>query len=316
MKSRKRLFKRQILQHCYQRTAEGFLLFYNVSDYLVFFTLFCTVARKHEVTVLSLCQMPDHIHHATRTKSAKQLADFTGEYSRRFSREHNVTCHRKGTLFDSPFGSALKSGDKKGRGTLLYIGNNPVERRLCRQARAYRWNYLAYYQNAHPFSEALILRNATRALQRAVKEVDASFNKGNPLHYAQLQRMFKPLDKRESLQLTDYVISTYNVIDYEEVLRFFHSYEDMLDAMDVDTGSEYDINEVFIGKDDRHYAKMSAIVSRLYPDIHDVLALSPDGQFDMLTMLMRETRAEPEQIARFLRMKLKKAENQDYEVSL
>ena len=128
--------------------------------------------------------------------------------------------------------------------------------------------------------------------------------------------MFKPLDKRESLQLTDYVISTYNVIDYEEVLRFFHSYEDMLDAMDVDTGSEYDINEVFIGKDDRHYAKMSAIVSRLYPDIHDVLALSPDGQFDMLTMMMRETRAEPEQIARFLRMKLKKAENQDYEVSL
>lgn len=307
MKSRKRVFYRQILQHCYQRTVDGYLLFYNVSDYLVFFTLFCTVAKKHGVTVLSLCQMPDHLHHATRANSSKQLSDFVGEYTRRFSREHNETCHHKGQLFASPFGSAVKKGDKKGRSNLLYIGNNPVERRLCRQARQYRWNYLAFYKKPHPFSEDLILRDASSALQKAVAEVKICFRNGRHLNYFQLQRLFRPLDNRERLQLTDYIISTYNVIDYEEAIRFFGTYDDMLNTMDADTGSEYDINEVFLGKDDSHYAKLSALVARWFPDVHDVLALSPDEKFDVFLRLSRDSRAMPEQIARFLRMPLKRA---------
>ena len=310
MKSRKRAFNRQILLHCYQRTAEGILIFYNVSDYLVFFTLFCIVARKYGVTVLSLCQMPDHIHHATKADSSRQLSAFVGEYTRRFSRKHNETCHHKGALFATPFGSAVKKGDKKGRSNLLYIGNNPVERRLCKHARQYRWNYLAYYKNTHPFSEELILRDASSALQKAVAEVNNCFKASRHLNYIQLQRLYKLLSNQERLQLTDHIISTYNAIDYDEAIRFFGSYEDMLHAMDADTGSEYDINEVFIGKDDSHYAKLSTVVSRLYPDVHDVLALSTDEKFDVFLRLSRESRAMPEQIARFLRMPLNRVAGQ------
>lgn len=316
MERRKRAFKRQILQHSYQRTADGYLLFYNVSDYLVFFTLFCIVARKHRITVLSLCQMPDHIHHATRPDQARQFSEFVGEYTRRFSRESNEICYRAGPLFESPFGSAVKSGDKRGRSTLLYIGNNPVERRICHRAIQYRWNYLAYYRNDHPFSEKLNLRYSSRALQRAVKEVDACCKKDLPLQYPQLQRMFRPLDTSERQQLTDHIISIYNVIDYEEAIRFFGSYEDMIAAMDADTGSEYDINEVFVGKNDSHYARMSAIIGRIYPDVHDALAASPDERFELLQLLMRETRATPGQIARFLRMRLGRGNNPEFDVSL
>lgn len=316
MVRRKRAFKREILQHSYQRTADGYLLFYNVSDYLVFFTLFCVIARKYNITVLSVCQMPDHIHHATCPDRSGQLSAFVGEYTRRFSRESNEICHREGPLFESPFGSAVKNGDKKGRSTLLYIGNNPVERRICKSAVSYRWNYLAYYKNTHPFSEELIVRKATPSLRRAVKEVVINYKSGLHLKYNQLQRMFRPLDNRERQQLTDYIISTYNVIDYEEAIRFFGSYEDMIAAMDADTGSEYDINEVFFGKNDSHYAKMSAIVSRLYPDVHDALAASPDERFELLQLLMRQTRAEPGQIAKFLRMRLGRGNNPEFAVSL
>ena len=316
MERRKRAFKRHILHHSYQLTADGYLLFYNVSDHLAFFTLFCILARKYDITVLSLCQMPDHIHHATRPDRARQLSDFVGEYTRRFSRESNEVCHRHGPLFESPFGSAVKNGDKKGRSTLLYIGNNPVERRIRKRAVAYRWNYLAYYKNTHPFSDELIIRKASPALRRAVREVDSCFRSGLPLRYSLLQRLFRPIDNRERQQLTDHIISIYNVIDYEQAIRFFGSYEDMIAAMDADTGSEYDINEVFFGKDDSQYARMSAIAGRMYPDVHDALAASPEERFELLQQLMRETRAAPGQIARFLRMRLGSGNNPDLDVSL
>ena len=78
MKSRKRIVFRDILNHCYQRGANGFVLFYSVSDHLVFFTTYCLLAKKYNVQVLSLCQMPDHVHDSVVVKTAQQLATFGG----------------------------------------------------------------------------------------------------------------------------------------------------------------------------------------------------------------------------------------------
>lgn len=307
MKSRKRTFQKGILNHCYQRTVDKSVLFYNVSDYLVYFTLYCTTARKYDVQVLSLCQMPDHLHQSVRAKRLDVLSAFVGEVTRTFSKVHNETCHRKGALFESPYGSAPKNGDKKARTNLIYVGNNPVERRICSQAEDYRWNYLAYAASAHPFSEPLIVRQASSALQKALREVKRMRTDGKPLAYAQLQRLFQPLDRKEKQQLTDYIIGLYNVIDYDEAIRFFGSYEDMLLAMHSNTGSEYDLNESFIGKDDTYYYQMSRIVSEKLPvtDVHDVLALSPEEKFEVFQLLRRETFALGEQIAAFLRMPVK-----------
>ena len=72
-----------------------------------------------------------------------------------------------------------------------------------------------------------------------------------PLNYAQLDRLFKPLTRQEGLQLTDFIITTYNCIDYEAAIRFFDTGEDMITSMHATTGSEYDINEVFTLPTDR-----------------------------------------------------------------
>ena len=304
MKSRKRLFKKGIINHCYQRTAGGVVLFYNVSDYLVFFTIFCVSARKHDVVVLSLCQMPDHIHHTVKAKNASELSAFVGDYTRVFSRRHNAVCHRSGQLFESPFGSAPKTGDKKARTNLIYVGNNPVERRLCKKAEEYRWNYLAYANSSHPFSSECIIRNASAAMKKAVREVKWMFNEGKSLVYAQLQRLFGTLSVEEKKQLTDYIVSLYNVIDYEDAIRYFDSYEDMLRAMHSNTGSEYDINETFLGKDDSYYLQMSHIVSKKLDltDIHDILGFPAAEKAEVFKLLRQDTFAMGEQIARFLRL--------------
>ena len=51
------------------------------------------------------------------------------------------------------------------------------------------------------------------------------------------------LNERERSQLVDYIISVYNCIDYHFLTGCYGSYQDMLLAVNSNTGSEYDIKE-------------------------------------------------------------------------
>ena len=314
MKGGNRHFSSGIVNHTYQRPIDRSVIFYNTSDYLVFFTIFCTVAPRYQVRVLRLCQMPDHVHGSIVALRKKDLWAFVRDYSSLFAKEHNQTCHRKGPFFQSPFGSAPKYGDKKARSNFIYLDNNPVERRLCEKAEQYRWNYLAYARSDHPFSEPYQEKGASKAMKRAVGTVKSRHAAGKHLPYALLERMFKPLGRKEREQLTDIIITTYSIIGHDAVLRYFDSPEDMLRAIHSTTGSEHDINEVFIGTDDRWYARMTDIIQKRcrLNDIHDILAFPNDRKYELFLLLRRETTAPAEQIAIFLRMKYQKAEEMEF----
>lgn len=306
---KRRKFYKDILTHCYQRSADDGVLFYSYGDYLVYFTLYCVFARKHGVQVLSLCQMPDHVHDSIRAAHLEQLSAFKRDVNAFFSREWNERARLHGPVMRERYGWAQKFGDKNARSNLIYVGNNPVERRLVVHAEDYRWNYLAYAGSAHPFSRELVIRDARWPLQKAIREVRAQFKAAKPLNYALLQRIFLPLTREEGLQLTDFIISTYNCIDYPAAIRFFDSGEDLLAAMHATTGSEHDLNEVFIGKTDAPYTQMTSFLlkSRLVEDIHDILSLSVDEKFDLFLRIRPHTEALDEQIAKFLHMPLKKS---------
>lgn len=299
---KKRLFYQGILNHGYQRTIGKTLIFYNISDYLVYFTIFCIEAKKSGVKVLSLCLMPDHIHHSTIARRKEILTKFIQVSSSKFTIAHNPVCYRKGPLFDSPFGSAPKPGGKKARTNLIYVGNNAPERHLCTKAEEYRWNFLSYYKNPNPFSEPLSLHRASWRMKKAVHEVKFQFAQSKPMTYAQLQRIFRTLDDREKRQLVDYIITLYNVIDYQSAIRFFDSYEDMLSAMHANTGSEYDLNEIFMGRSDACYARLTQIILRetSVEDIHEILSWPEDKKITLMMKLMGRTEATPEQLAAYL----------------
>lgn len=304
MKSRKRIVYRDLINHCYQRGADGMALFYSVSDHLVYFTTYCLLAQKNNVLVLSLCQMPDHVHDSVVVKRAQQLSAFKREVNSTFSRAQNAFCHWEGAVFESPFGSAPKQGAKKARTNLIYVGNNPVERRLVAKAEDYQWNYLAYAVSNHPFSEPLVIRNCSWPLQCAVKEVKAQHKRGMPMTYPLLKRLFAPLDLAEKRQLTDFIVSTYNVIDYAEAIRYFDSFEDMLTAMHANTGSEFDLNEITVGRSDAYFSQFAAILLRdgTFEDIHQVLSLPKEQRVDLFMRLRQRTGAMTEQIAHYLRL--------------
>lgn len=308
---KRRRFIKDIVTHCYQRTADGGLLFYSFSDHLVHFTHYCITARKYGIRVLSLCQMPDHIHESVVARRANHLEKFKRETNAGFAREWNQWSNIKGHVMESPFGSAPKIGDKKARANLIYVGNNPVERKLTERAEDFRWNYLAYAASKHPFSRKLVIRNSRWPMQKAVKEIKLQFNANKPVNYAMLKRLSAPLNLEERMQLTDFIISTYNVIDYKYAIRFFGSYENMISAMHVNTGSEYDLNEVTVGRSDTHYASMTTFIVRRYKlkDIHEMLTSSPEKKYEMFCELMKVTSALPEQVAKFLHMPLINASN-------
>jgi hypothetical protein len=202
----------------------------------------------------------------------------------------------------------MKVGDKKARTNLVYIGNNAVERHLVRYAEDYKWNYLAFAKSSHPFSDELILRRASCSMKKAIEEVKATHNRNQPLSYNLLRRLFSNLDERESNQLEDYIINTYSVIDYEAAIRFFDSYEDMIGAMHYNTGSEYDINEIFVGRSDACYPEITSWLKRNLHlnDIHDVFLLPDEDRTDLMFDIHKELGVDPRQIAKYLRLKTKK----------
>ena len=305
----RRKYYKDIINHCYHRAGDGGVIFYTVSDYLVWFTIVCTKARKYKVTILAMCPMPDHVHLSVVTSQKKTLSAFMSEYAHDFAVEHNVACCRKGDFFQHPFGSVPKVGAKKARSNIIYIANNPVERQLVEKAEEYRWTFLTYAESDHPFSEKLVRDKASQSLRRVLDEVDGLRNADRPLNYAMLKRFFKKLDRRESLQLTDYIISKYNVIDYDAVLSYFDgNYRAMLTAIHSTTGSEYDLNEPFVGKSDAYYNQMTGIILREcgVKDIHAILSYDMDRKYELFLLLRRLTRAPSEQIGKYLHMPIKK----------
>ena len=301
-----RSFSSGILIHCYQNTRDGFLLFHSLSDYLVLFTNICVAAKAHGVRVVALCFMPEHLHSAVVASSREDLSSFVRDYTSSFAQDYKRTWKHHGPLFNTPFGSALKKGAKAARTNLIYIGNNPVERQLTAKAEDYRWNFLSYKDNPYPFSEPYIVRRSSSAMKKAVEEVRSLHSCGMPVRYSFLHRIFKTLDDKEKHQLSDFIISTYSIIDYDYAARFFDGWSDMISAMKFNTGSEYDINETFVGRSDAVYNVMSSyIIAKLHPkDIHDIFLLDEQAKVNLANELHLFCRVSPIQIAKYLHMKL------------
>ena len=311
MKRRKRPFQRDILNHCYQRSADNGVIFYTLRDYLVWFTIVCATARKYHVQILALCPMPDHVHLSVVARKQGDLSTFMSVYSHNFVLEYNNECRMKGSLFRHPFGSAPKYGAKKARTNLIYVGNNSVERQLADKAEEYRWSLVAYAASDHPFSEPIVPRKASRPLLRAIKEIQACRKEDKHLNYSQLRRLFSPLKPAEKQQLTDCIISQYNAIDYSAALQYFDgSYEQYLTALHSTTGSEYDLNEVFLGKTDKPYAQMTRILMEEegFTDIHEILTLSKREKYDLFLLLRKHTSVMGAQIAKYLHLPLVQAD--------
>ncbi|MBQ7575524.1 MAG: transposase [Bacteroidales bacterium] len=297
-------FKPGAVQHIYQNTCCGFLIFYSIKDYLVFFTLFSTVARIHGIKILGLCLMPDHIHVLVMADNRAALSRFVHHYTTWFSQIYNIWYESKGPFFRSTYGFASKVSSKDIRSAIAYLLNNPVEKQLSKRPEEAQWNFLAYGESRHPFSDPLRLREASAPLRRAVREVTITRDADRPLGYSQLSLMAKDLRPGELKQLTDFIISKYNCIDYDTAAGYFGNYSDLVAGVNTAKGSEYDIREDFVSGSDLIYAKMTKflIEKKLAGSVEEMLRLPPQKRIELLEPLDIYTGAGYRKVSKYLHL--------------
>ena len=299
---KKKRFIPDIPTHNYQKGFDGDVLFHCLRDRLVFFTLFCTEAVRRGVAVLALDLMFTHTHSLVKVRKKEQLSRFNMIVETLYAKECNRQAGRKGHVFMKTYGWAQKKSSAKVRSALAYIANNAVEKRLFKHSLEDRWNILAYAKSDHPFSDPLIIRKATPAMKKAIKMVQGAHLRGRFLNYSMLSRLYSPLNQKERKQLTDFIIVTYNVVDFKAAAAYFGSFDKMIAAFDATTGSEYDLNEEYEPEPDVAYVEMAR---RMEKDGYDLagkrfLTLSVEEKKQLASYLVRCTSATYRQACRFL----------------
>ena len=290
--------------HVYQRTAKRHNIFYCDADYLVYFTIFCIWASRLKIHVLGLCMMIDHLHMLIQGRTKETASRFISTVTKIFMHEYNSAIGRCGSLFEKRFGSAPKEGRKKLVTAIVYIGNNPVEKKLCMKAEQHKWNFIAYVSSANPFSEKIKLSTASFRLRRSLKMVDWQHKQGIHLNYSLLRILFSDLNHKESSQLTDYIISKYNVIDKQSLIGIFGSYENMLKAIHSTTGSEYDIKEDFSTASDIVYQDITEFITKnlISDDIRRLTVLDLEGKIKVANRIKAHLGVPSWQICKFLHL--------------
>ena len=286
--------------HIYQRTRNGFNIFYSLEDFLVFFTIVSVQVRKFGINMLGLCLMIDHIHILASAENLSQISQFISAYTSIFVKEFNEVTGRKGPLFEAKYGSALKLELKRIRSAIAYLLNNPVEKKLCTKAQDYKWNFLKYLD---PNKKRQIgsKRNLSRPLQRALTIVDDTYKKNKYLRYQLLTNLFKQLNPTEKELLNDYIITLYLPIDKKVAQKFFKSYNDMVLAVNSNTGTEYEITEAHFSKSDIQYREILQYLKTLnITDAKSLISAPDERKVKLASQLKRFTSATTIQIKKFL----------------
>lgn len=307
MKYKKRRFIPGEYMHIYQRTVNGFNIFYDLEDFLVFYTIFSVISGLYDIRILQLCMMIDHVHTLISSESLSEISAFVRHYSSLFVMEYNNDVGRHGQLFHKSFGSAPKKGAKKIRSAIVYIGNNPVEKNLSDSASEYRWNFLAYINDRHPFSESKAVNKCGFRLRKALKEVKRLARSNSYLTYSFLRRVLNGLDQKDREYLTDFIISEYYPFDNDALLSFYESKEDMLHAMRSTAGSDYDIREKYYAGSDTVYRDMIAFVRSKVDvsPVRSVIVLNVEEKMKMVGMMRSSIDASMSQLAKFMHLKIK-----------
>lgn len=285
--------------HVYHRTSSGFNIFYDVEDYLVYYTVFSVMARKYDIVVLGLCLMIDHIHSLVSSYDRNVFSSFLSSVTIQFMKEYNSAYGRSGSLFDR-FGSAPKKGMKLLRTAVAYLYNNPVEKHLCKRAQDYRWNFLSYAQ-ADLFR--IPLSKASKALRRALKEIDCAVAGGMHMKHAQLRRLLASVNALEKNALVDYIIVKYSVIRYDMLADCYGGFANMLIAINSNAGSEYEIAEIKKISSDVEYRELyKAVRNKGFIHAGDVICLQDHEKQVLAGELLRITSANRLQICKYLHM--------------
>ena len=247
--------------HAFIKGRLGGGIFYRSEDFLVYITIISVHVRIMGLSVLAFCPMFNHIHFLFKEIELNSLRCFIQLAGKAFVREYNEEYGSKGSLFQKHFGRSVKKGLKIILGCVAYVFNNPVAGRLDRKAEDYKWNLLAYRDNMYPFSKPVNRKTCRHALKVAMEKIDYIHKSGSYIGYAALGNILAVLNKEETRQVTDYILSKYSFISYEMLDELYGSHDSLLIALESNAGAEYDLEDEY--GDHSCYRRMLVCVMEL-----------------------------------------------------
>ena len=297
---KQRIYRDGVPQHVYVRGKGGGIIFYSLEDCVFYITLYFCLARKHGIVTGAFSLMPNHSHSQQLARDRESFSAFNKEMHSKYARGYNKQHDREGQLFDTPFGSVPKSIGKTVKSNISYICNNGAEGGLSDGILDYRWNLVAYCKEKNPYSEKTLIRSSSRRLRRALQLVRYCRKSLKPLDYKTQELIYKGLDRKEKLQVLDYIMSEYIVLDTEVMTKCFGSVEKALVAMEANCGSEYDLKEDW--DDYSVYRKMEQCLVRKGENLRTVNFEKADRTELKCTreLLKRKTGASNRQLDKFL----------------
>lgn len=292
-------------QHICQQTIGRCIIFYSWKDRLVYYTIFSVMACNYRVSVLALALMFDHLHYLIKVMMRETYAKFVGVTTSTFVMAYNRDSGRKGALFRKAYSNSPKRRDKDVRTCIAYDYNNSVEKKLFSRAEQDRWNLLAYIDDPHPYSRPIDKKTASRKLLRSMEAANRFHKRNEFLDYPVVRKLFDGLVNAECEQLLDFIISLYLPIDREKLLGYYKSYKDMVIAINSNTGSEYNLDEVYDPESHQCFVQMLEITrkSSFADDPRSIILASDAKKWQIAEALMNRTDATLGQVKRFLHLK-------------
>lgn len=288
--------------HVYCKGIGGNVIFYSVQDCIFYITLYYHLSRKYGIVTRAFTIMPNHIHSNEQAPTQEDFFCFHRDLNKEFTRAYNKEHNRTGPLFMKPFGFAPKSVAKKIRENIVYILNNPIVGRLTGSVDQYKWNLMAYRYSSYPFSQKIVLRQASRRLRRSVDMLRYYFDNGLPLTYDRQRVLFKALSPEEVLQLTDLILSLHNFLDYDTIGKLYDGdVENAVMSAKSYSGTDHDIPEDY--EDYRAYQKMMKVSHASGIDLKTCNFESmSENELKTLSIKFRVNRIDDNQIQKFLHL--------------
>jgi REP-associated tyrosine transposase len=127
------------MHHVTARTPSGRLLFAGDDDRRRYLQLLAREVRDRRWSVLTFCQMSNHVHALVRTPGPDLglgMKRIHEDYARYVNRRHG----QQGHVFGARFYNGLVQDDHHAVGCLRYIARNPVDAGMCDHADDWPWS--------------------------------------------------------------------------------------------------------------------------------------------------------------------------------
>jgi len=135
----RREFAADGIYHVFSRGSNRQAIFRFDSDRVDFLGCLERVVKRHELTCLAYCLMPNHFHLVVQTpdgRLSEAMKALNGRYALRFNRRHSCDAH----LFQNRFGAVAQTTDSQFLWTLRYAVRNPVDAGLCSDPGEWPWS--------------------------------------------------------------------------------------------------------------------------------------------------------------------------------